>query len=148
MDLFFLMQKLDAQGSALQHFTVPNQGPRMQDLTERGASILRYKGSNGRLRASARRLDAMLTTDEVPAHSFDRVEKLALGEVVEIEVDLSPIGLIFYPGEQLRLVVCGRNLLGPMMPMTDDYIPANTGQHIVHTGGERGSYIQLPIAVA
>ncbi len=148
MDLFFLIQKLDAQGSALEHFTVPNQGPRMQDITERGASILRYKGSNGRLRASARRLDAMLTTDEVPAHSFDRVEKLAPGEVVEIAVDLSPIGLIFYPGEQLRLVVSGRNLLGPMMPMVDDYTPANTGQHIIHTGGGRGSYLQLPVAVA
>ena len=148
MDLFVLVQKLDAQGSPLQHFTVPNQGARMQDLTEQGSSILRYKGSNGRLRASARRLDAALTTDAVPAHSFDRVEKLAPGEVVELEIDLAPIGLLFYPGEQLRLVVSARNLLGPMMPMVEDYTPANAGQHVIHTGGSQASYLQLPVAAA
>ena len=146
LDLFVFVQKLDAQGTALQHFTVPNQGSRMQDLTERGASILRYKGANGRLRASARRLDEALTTDAVPAHSFDRIEKLAAGEVVDIEIDLSPIGLLFYPGEQLRLIIAARNLLGPMMPMVDDYTPANGGQRVIHTGGSCASYLQLPIA--
>jgi hypothetical protein len=44
----------------------------VQDLTERGASVLRYKGSDGRLRVSARYLDKALSTDSVPAHSFDR----------------------------------------------------------------------------
>jgi predicted acyl esterase len=145
MDLFILIQKLDAQGSHLQQFTVPNQGPRMQDLTEQGASVLRYKGSNGRLRVSARRLDAALSTDTVPAHSFDRVEKLSAGEVVEVAIDMLPIGMRFYPGEQLRLLIGARNTLGPMMPMVANYVPANKGQHIIHTGGSRASYLQLPI---
>ena len=148
MDLFVLVQKLDAHGSHLQQITVPNQGARMLDLTEHGSSILRYKGSNGRLRVSARRLDEALSTDAIPAHSFDRVEKLNPGEVVEVEIDLSPIGLLFHAGEQLRLVVSARNLLGPMMPQVDDYVPANQGQHIIHTGGSRASYLQLPIASA
>ncbi len=148
MDLFVLIQKLDAQGSHLQQFTVPNQGARMQDLTERGASVLRYKGSNGRLRVSARHLDEALSTDEVPAHSFDRVEKLAPGQVVDVEIDCFPIGMVFYPGEQLRLVITARNVLGPLMPMVADYIPDNEGQHIIHTGGSRASYLQLPIVVA
>jgi len=148
IDLFVLVQKLDAQGSHLQHFTVPNQGPRMQDLTQRGSSILRYKGSDGRLRVSARHLDPVLSTDAVPAHSFDRSEKLSPGEVVEVEVDMLPIGMRFYPGEQLRLVITARNTLGPMMPMVADYIPANAGQHIIHTGGSRASYLQLPVAGA
>ncbi len=145
MDLFVLVQKLDAQGSALQQFTVPNQGPRMQDLTECGASVLRYKGSNGRLRASTRRLDARYSTDQVPAHSFDRIEKLSPGEVVELEIDLLPLGMRFMPGEQLRLVIGARNTLGPMMPMVANYTPANQGQHIIHTGGTRASYLQLPV---
>ena len=148
MDLFVLIQKLDAQGSHLSQFTVANQSARMQDLTEDGCSILRYKGSDGRLRVSARRLDPALSTDEVPAHSFDRVEKLAPGEVVEVEIDLLPIGMRFYPGEQLRLVISARNLLGPMMPMVRNYTPANAGQHIIHTGGTRASYLQLPVSGA
>jgi predicted acyl esterase len=147
IDLFVFVQKLDAHGSHLQQFTVPNQGARMQDLTERGCSVLRYKGSNGRLRASARHLDKALSTDAVPAHSFDRVEKLDAGQIVDLEIDLFPIGLRFYPGEQLRLVISGYNVLGPMMPMVADYTPDNRGQHIIHTGGSHASYLQLPIVV-
>ncbi len=145
MDLFVLVQKLDAQGTQLQQFTVPNQGALMQDLTERGASVLRYKGSNGRLRVSARHLDETLSTDAVPAHSFDRVEKLQPGEIAAIEIDLFPIGLVFYPGEQLRLVISARNALGPIMPAVREYTPRNSGQHVIHTGRSHASYLQLPI---
>ena len=116
MDLFVLVQKLDRQGTPLQQFTVPNHGALLADQTEKGASVLRYKGSNGRLRVSARHLDETLSTDTVPAHSFDRVEKLRPGQIVDIEIDLFPIGLVFYPGEQLRLVISAHNALGPIMP--------------------------------
>ena len=146
MDLFVLVQKLDAYGTPLQQFTVPNQGAMAQDVTEHGASILRYKGSDGRLRVSMRHLDEKLSTDDVPAHSFDRVEKLSPGEIVDIEIDLLPIGLAFRPGQQLRLVISGRQILGPIMPRLPEYTPANSGQHIIHTGGEHASYLQLPVA--
>ncbi|WP_410814978.1 CocE/NonD family hydrolase [Micromonospora sp. 067-2] len=145
MDLFVLVQKLDTFGTPLQQFTVPNQGAMVQDLTERGASILRYKGSDGRLRVSLRHLDETLSSDAVPAHSFDRTEKLSPGEIVDIDIDLLPIGLAFHPGEQLRLVISGRHLLGPMMPRLSEYTPANSGQHIIHTGGRYASYLQLPV---
>ncbi len=145
MDLFVLVQKLDAYGTPLQQFTSPNHSAMAHDLTERGASILRYKGSDGRLRVSLRHLDETLSTDVVPAHTFDRVEKLAPGEIVDVEIDLLPIGLAFHPGEQLRFVISSRSLLGPMMPRLREYEPANSGQHVVHTGGEHPSYLQLPV---
>ncbi len=148
MDLFVLIQKLDAYGTPLQQFTTPNQSAMVHDLTDRGATILRYKGSDGRLRVSARHLDETLSTDAVPAHSFDRVEKLSPGEIVDIEIDLLPIGLAFHPGEQLRFIIGARNTLGPLMPAIRDYIPANSGQHIIHTGGDHASYLQLPIKPA
>lgn len=148
MDLFILVQKLDIHGNHLQQFIVPNQGAMMQDLTERGGSVLRYKGSNGRLRVSARHLDKELSTDAIPAHSFDRIEKLVPGEIAEIEIDLFPIGLAFYPGEQLRMVVSGINALGAIMPGTPGYVAKNKGQHIIHTGGSHSSYLQLPVKLA
>lgn len=148
MDLFVLMQKLDAHGTPLQQFTVPNQNARIHDLTDHGATILRYKGSDGRLRVSARHLDDELSTDDVPAHSFDRVEKLAPGQVVDIEIDLFPIGWAFHPGEQLRFVISSRNLLGTLMPGIRDYTGANSGLHVIHTGGRYASYLQLPIQAA
>ena len=145
LDLFVLLQKLDAYGTPLQQFTVPNQGALAQDLTERGASILRYKGSDGRLRVSLRHLDERLSTEAVPAHSFDRIEKLAPGQIVDVQIELLPIGLVFHPGEQLRFVISGRPLLGPMMPRIREYAPANRGQHIIHTGGAHASYLQVPV---
>ena len=145
MDLFVLVQKLDAQGTPLQEFTVPNHGAIVHDVTERGASILRYKGSDGRLRVSLRHLDEALTMQDVPEHTFDRVEKLSPGEVVEIDIDLLPVGLVFHPGEQLRLVVSGRSLLGTMMPGIREYTAANSGRHVIHTGGDHASYLQLPV---
>jgi len=145
IDLFVLLQKLDAYGTPLAQFTVPNQSAFAQDVTERGASILRYRGSDGRLRVSMRHLDETLSTDMVPVHTFDRVEKLSPEQVVDVEIDLLPVGLVFYPGEQLRFVVSGRSLLGTMMPGTREYVPANSGRHVIHTGGEHASYLQLPV---
>jgi predicted acyl esterase len=145
MDLFVLVQKLDAYGTPLQAFTVPNQSARAHDLTDHGATILRYKGSDGRLRVSARHLDETLTSDDVPAHSFDRVEKLSSGEIVDIEIELLPIGLTFHPGEQLRFVISSSNLLGTLMPAIREYVGANNGTHVIHTGGDRASYLQLPV---
>jgi len=145
MDIFVLVQKLDAHGTPLQAFTVPNHSAMLHDVTDHGATVLRYKGSDGRLRVSARHLDETLTTDEVPAHTFDRIEKLSPGEVVEIEIDLLPIGLAFHPGEQLRFVISSRNLLGTLMPGIREYVGANTGQHVIHTGGQHASYLQLPV---
>ncbi len=145
MDLFVLVQKLDAQGTPLQQFTVPNHNARVHDVTDHGATVLRYKGSDGRLRVSARHLDDKLSTDDVPAHSFDRVEKLSPGEVVDIQIDLLPIGWAFHPGEQLRFVISSRNLLGTIMPGIGEYTGANSGQHVIHTGGSHASYLQLPI---
>ncbi|UQX10995.1 CocE/NonD family hydrolase [Candidatus Mycobacterium methanotrophicum] len=145
MDLFVLMQKLDAYGTPLAQFTVPNHNARVHDLTDHGATVLRYKGPDGRLRVSVRHLDETLSTEDVPVHTFDRIEKLSGGDVVDVEIDLLPIGLAFHPGEQLRFVISSRNLLGTLMPAIGEYIGANSGRHVIHTGGEHASYLQLPI---
>ena len=148
MDLFVLVQKLDAHGTPLEAFTTPNHGAMIHDLTDHGATILKYKGSDGRLRVSTRHLDETLSTDDVPAHTFDRVEKLEPGQIAEIEIDLFPVGLKFYPGEQLRFIISSRNLLGTLMPAIQEYVGANSGQHVIHTGGEHASYLQLPVRKA
>lgn len=145
MDLFVLLQKLDVHGTPLAQFTVPNHNARLHDATDHGGSILRYRGSDGRLRVSLRQLDIKLSTEDVPAHTFALYEKLIPGEIVDVQIDLLPVGLVFHPGEQLRFIVSGRSLLGTMMPGMREYTSSNAGTHIVHTGGARTSYLQLPI---
>lgn len=145
MDLFVLLQKLNADEDVLEQFTVPNHGPVMQSITANGASILKYKGSNGRLRVSLRHLDGALSTDEVPVHTFDRVDKLAAGDVVPVEIDMFPIGLAVHPSEYLRLTISGHNVLGGVMPNVPNLTPDNHGKHVIHTGGSRAAYLQLPV---
>ena len=145
MDLFVFLQKLNADGEQLEQFNVPNHGPKMQALTRQGAAILKYKGSNGRLRVSMRHLDETASTDSIPVHSFDRVEKLAAGEIACVDIDLFPIGLALHAGEQLRLVISGYHLLGGVMPGAGNVESSNRGRHVIHTGGKHASYLQLPM---
>ena len=70
----------------LLEITVPNHGAAIRDFTDDGASITRYKGSWGKLRLSMRYLDEQEITDEIPAYSFDRVEKLEKGQMVEDDI--------------------------------------------------------------
>ncbi len=145
MDVFVLLEKLNAKGERLEQFNVPNHGPQMQGLTQNGAAILKYKGSNGRLRVSMRHLDEARSTDSIPVHSFDRVEKLAPGEIVCVDIDMFPVGLALKPGDQLRLVISGQHLLGGVMPGMGNVQSSNRGKHVVHTGGAHASYLQLPL---
>lgn len=145
MDLFVLLEKLDGNGERLEQFNVPNHGPVMQAPTESGSSILKYKGSDGRLRVSLRHLDEAATTDSVPVHSFDRVEKLQAGEIVPVEIDMFPVGLALHPGESLRLTISGYNSLGGVMPRQGTLSPDNHGRHVIHTGGTHASFLQVPV---
>ena len=145
IDLFVFLQKLNAEGEPLEQFNVPNHGPMMQGLTQRGAAILKYKGSNGRLRVSMRHLDEASSTDVIPVHSFDRVEKLAPGEIACVDIDLFPIGLALAAGEQLRLVLTGHHIFGGVMPGADNVASDNHGRHVIHTGEACASYLQLPM---
>ena len=144
MDVFVWVQKIDRRGNVLSEFVVPNHGAALQDFTQDGASTLRYKGCHGKLRASMRHLDERESTDIVPAYSFDRVEKIAAGEIVELDIVLSPIGMTYYEGETLRVMISSHDEIGSIMPGTPGCIPDNRGTHILHTGGDHASYLQIP----
>ena len=92
-----------------------------------------------------RHLDVEHSTDEIPAYSFDRVEKLSEKQVVELDIILSPIGLSYDKDETLRIVICSKDELGSVMPGTPGCTPDNAGVHILHTGGINTSYLQLPL---
>ena len=143
-DIFVWVQKLDKNGNVLSSFTIPNHAAPIQDFTTDGGTILRYKGLYGKLRLSMRNLDES-ATDIVPAYTFDHQEKLSEGEIVDADIILSPIGMVFYPGESIRVVISPKEEYGDgKMPGTPGSIPDNKGWHVIHTGGEHASYLQLP----
>lgn len=145
MDVFVWLQKLDKTGNVLSEFTVPARSAALQDFTQDGGAIVRYKGAWGRLKASMRRLDEQHSTDEIPAYRFDRAEKLAADEIAELDIILSPIGLRFDAGESVRIVISSKDELGSMMPGDPPCPTDNKGVHRVYTGGAQASYLQLPV---
>ena len=144
MDVFVWVQKIDKRGNVLSEFVVPNHGAALQDFTQDGASTLRYKGAHGKLRASMRHLDPEKSTDIIPYYTFDKVEKLSKGQIVELDIKLSPIGLTYYKDETLRVMISSHDEIGSIMPGTPGCIPDNKGTHILHTGGKYASYLQIP----
>lgn len=146
MDVFVLLQKLDRHGRHLAPPAAGHANPLARFLTRHDGSVLRYKASLGRQRASLRELDPELSTEQVPVPSCRHEQKLAPGEVVRLDLALYPIGLRLHAGESLRLVVTGTNLNGsPMLFKPEQPASDNHGHHIIHTGGQHASRLVLPV---
>lgn len=120
-------------------------------LPSRGATVLRYTGSTGRLKVSMRHIDESKSTKWIPYFPFDKKELLKPKEIVPVEIPMLPIGMMFNKGEKLRLVVSGYNLIGGQMPRNGEMpgvlevVPNNKGKHIIHTGGKYDSHLELQI---
>lgn len=133
MDLFVAIQKLDEHGKIVP-FSFLNS-------LEDGPVAL------GWLRVSHRALDGALSTDLQPWHPHLREELLEPGQIVAADVEIWPSGTRFFAGETLRLLIRGRDIY--------DYPPGivkmfhsktrNTGEHVIHTGGQYDSHLLVPV---
>lgn len=132
MDLFVEIGKKDADGRlVVWECTPPNryQHP--------------VSGFDGRLRVSLREVDEKLSSDVIPEHKFIHNEWLKPGEAVKTEIAIRPLGLIFEAGETLVLRI-GNELRSTLL-LNRSLGAANRGKHRVYMGGERASYVQLPV---
>jgi predicted acyl esterase len=130
LDVFALVEKLDAEDNAL----LPSE-------LAKAYFPMPPPGVPGRLRASMRELDSDLSTEYLPVHKFQSVKKLAKGEIVALDIAMMPTALRWHKGEKLRLTIAGRFVRGAGLPLTT----LNKGKHIIHSGGEHASYLQLPV---
>ncbi len=128
MDLFLTVLKLDEKGEWLPTSVMGQPHP----------------GAWGRLRVSQRELDPELSTDFQPVQSHRRREKLQPGQVVPVDIAFYPFSRIWHKGQKLRLQIACRYFregwFEPFGWQTD-----NKGQHVIHTGGEYESYLQIPV---
>lgn len=97
LDLYVAIRKFDRAGSEV-HFC-------HKDGYREGVVAL------GWLRASQRHLDSERSQSWRPFLSHDRVEKVTLGDIVPVAIEILPSSTLFEPGESLRLVVSGREIL-------------------------------------
>ena len=62
------------------------------------------------------------------------------------EKNVCTFGLKFYKGESIRVIISPKEEYGNgMMPGTSGCTPNNKGWQFIHTGGDKASYLQLPV---
>ena len=135
MDVFVVVQKVEANGLVVPTSALDRPHP----------------GALGMLRASHRELDSTLSTDFEPVHLHQSEQLLQPDSIVPLDIAIWPTSRCWHAGETLRLVVAGHHILDEPgwdwfeKLMWDTH---NTGEHILHTGGQYESYLQLPIIPA
>ena len=128
MDMFVNIQKLDTKGEWLPVDVLGEPHP----------------GTWGKMRVSHRSLDEDLSTDFQPIQSHLKEEKLSPGEIVPVDNEIVPISRFWHKGQSLRIQIAGCYIReGWFEPLTWD--TDNHGNHIIHTGGEYKSYLQIPV---
>ena len=140
--------------------------PDGKELTFMGSTDPNTPIANGWLRASHRRLDPQKSKPWRPYHPHDRAEPLAPGEVYECEVEIVTSCIVVPKGWRIALTVRGKDYeyegelsdfgekfhygtrgTGGMTHNDPDDRPADVfgGRVTLHAGGERESYLLLPI---
>ncbi|MFE2258487.1 CocE/NonD family hydrolase [Streptomyces cyaneofuscatus] len=95
-----------------------------------------------------RELDPALNTPHQPEHTFRTLQPVADGEEVEVYIPLSSSATLFHAGEQLRLIVAGRNLR-PRNPFFGHfpahYQPTKSGKATIFWAPGRASTLEIPV---
>ena len=129
MDVFVNLQKYSAEGKWLPTLWVGTTHP----------------GTFGMLRASHRALDPEKTTDFQPYHLHSSEQLLKPGEIVPLDIEIWPHCRIWHKGEKLRVNISGHFISMGQWRIPEKRVTRNKGNHIIHTGGEYDSYIQVPV---
>ncbi len=134
MDLFVAIQKLDADGNEVPFI--------FYAMLENGPVAL------GWLRASHRELDVKRSRPEQPFHTHAREDRLLPGQIVALDIEIWPSSTRFLPGEQLRVVIQGHDVIStglPNAPFARHDETRNRGIHRIHTGGKYDSHLLIPL---
>ncbi len=129
MDLFLTLRNFDPDGN---------------EVLETGQQGAPVPVAKGWLRVSHRELDPELSRPYRPYHRHRRRLFLKPGDIVQVEVEIWPTSMVFKKGHRIRLDIQPRDGVGSAgyMHYHADY---NTGTNTVHAGGDRESYLLLPV---
>jgi uncharacterized protein len=132
MDLFLTIRNIDPDGN---------------DVWETGQQGQQVPVAKGWLRVSHRELDPDLSLPYRPYHKHRRRLCLTPGEPVEVQVEIWPTSMVFRKGHRIRLDIQPRDGVGSVH-YTHYHADYNSGTNTIHAGGDRPSYLLLPIIPA
>jgi len=132
MDLFLTLRNFDPDGN---------------EVLETGQQGTPVPVAKGWLRVSHRELDEELSLPYRPYHKHTRRLWLAPGEIVQVQVEIWPTSMVFRKGHRIQLDIQPRDGAGSQsyMHYHADY---NTGTNTIHAGGDKESYLLLPVIPA
>jgi hypothetical protein len=127
--------------------TIRNIDPDGKDVWETGQQGGQVPVAKGWLRVSHRELDPELTLPYRPYHKHLRRQWLTPGEIVKVDVEVWPTSMVFKKGHRIRVDIQPRDGVGsaPYTHYSNDY---NDGQNTIYAGGDKESYLLLPIIPA
>jgi uncharacterized protein len=133
MDIFATIRKLDANGNIVNFDSWYNPG--------------RFPAGLGWLRLSWREVDEQKTTPWYLWYKFQTQQKVAPGEIVPCLIEIYPASTLWRKGEKLRLTLSGISTIDrdPLTGWRYEEHSINKGVHSIYTGGERESYLQIPV---
>ncbi|KAF1812563.1 hydrolase CocE/NonD family protein [Eremomyces bilateralis CBS 781.70] len=157
IDLFTKFSKLDANGGLVETECVDvgylqdNPEVAKEKLREMHAAgdprvnVFFSEGAHGRLRVSHRELDIERSTPHQPHYTHRNIQTLkSEGEIVPVEIEMWPHGMIWERGEKMQLSVAGFNLRPELLPWVDAPKTLNNGRILIHAGGEYDSLLLVP----
>jgi uncharacterized protein len=129
MDLFLTIRNIDPDGN---------------DVWEIGQQGQQVPVAKGWLRVSHRELDPDLSLPYRPFHKHKRRLYLIPDEPVQVQVEIWPTSMVFRKGHRIRLDVQPRDGVGSVH-YTHYHADYNSGTNTIYSGGDRQSYLLLPI---
>jgi len=130
MDLFVALRRIDRTGTTV-HF------PLHSTLDDGDVTY-------GCLRVSHRTQDPVRSTEARPYLTHDRELPLSPGEIVPVDIEIWPTSTRFEPGETIRLIIQGRDIVERAVPPGHKLL-RNKGRHIIHVGGDYECYLLVPV---
>ena len=145
LDVYMHVFKASNDGKILSHKNIPTPDSLSaeEEFQVTNNRVFRYWGPQGMLRASQRHVSPEKSGKTWKTLSHERVQLVKPGEVVRLDVQLWPTGIVFEAGEKLILKIGGEKLGVPAMSHLPNEPNKNRGKHIVHVGGQSDSHFQF-----
>lgn len=147
LDVVVQVRKVSITGSRLEYTNYFAPVPQNKIPN---TNVSKYLGPSGVLRASHRTsLESKKHPDDYPTYDHKSAEPIEpVGKIVELEIPIWPIGMVFEEGEGIHLDIAGHDLAYPELvgfgPEPTEPVDLNKGKVFVHPGGEHGSCLMLP----
>lgn len=145
MDIYTHIFKADSNGKILSHVNMPKPDDTSAEEFEKMTQnrVWRYEGPNGKLRVSRRHVSPELSGKTWKTLSHAKEEKVKPGEVVGLEIQLWPTGIVFEAGEKLILKISGTEVGLPDLPNIPPPRNENKGKQVLHFGGSSEARLQF-----